>query len=109
MKRSLLDITQKISRKKQKVILNCIDLTHPTYYIFEATGWRFVDILREIEYRAEQDRLNVYINNLSIAAFDYVVEPGKTGLLIKFIKNQFGYSLDASDFIEIIGDIEQYA
>jgi hypothetical protein len=109
MKRSLLDITQKISRKRQRAILNCIDLTHPTYYIFEATGWKLVDMLREIEYRVEQDRLNIYINNLSIAAVDYVVEPGKTGLLIKFIKNKFGYPLDARDFIEIIGDIEKYA
>ncbi len=44
MKRSLLDITQKISRKPGKAVLTPKDLTNSTYWIFEATGWRYVDI-----------------------------------------------------------------
>jgi hypothetical protein len=109
MKRSLLDITQKISRNPGKTNLNPKDLTNSTYWIFEATGWKFVDILREIQYRTTQDRLKIYINTQSISATDYIVEEGGNGLLIKFIKNNFEYQLDAQDYIQIEGDIEQYA
>ena len=109
MKRSLLDITQKISRKPGKTNLTPKDLTNSTYWIFEATGWKFVDILREVEYRTTQDRLKIYINTQSISARDYVVEAGTSGLLIKFIKSQFQFNLDNTDYIQIEGDIEQYA
>lgn len=109
MKRSLLDITQKMFRKPGNAILIPKDLNNFTYWIFEATGWKFVDILREIEYRTEQDRLKVYINTQNISAKDYIVEQGQTGLLVKFIKNRFQYQLDSQDFIEIKGDIERYA
>ena len=109
MKRSLLDITQKISRKPGKAVLTPKDLTNSTYWIFEATGWRFVGILREIEYRTTQDRLQVYINTQAISARDYIVEEGGSGLLVKFIKSRFEFTLDDDDYIEIKGDIEQYA
>jgi hypothetical protein len=110
MKRSLLDITQKISRNPGKAVLTPKDLTNSTYWIFEATGWKFVDILREIQYRTTQDRLQVYLNTQAISAMDYIVEEGGSGLLIKFIKSRFnGFVLDNDDYIEIKGDIEQYA
>jgi len=109
MKRSLLDITQKISRKPGKTNLSPKDLTNSTYWIFQATGWRFVDILREVEYRTTQDRLKIYINTQSISARDYIVEEGGNGLLIKFIKSNFEFDLDNDDYIQIEGDIEQYA
>ena len=109
MKRSLLDITQKISRNPGKINLTPKDLTNSTYWIYEATGWRFVGILREIEYRTTQDRLKIYINTQSISARDYVVEEGASGLLIKFIKSQFQFNLDNTDYVQIEGDIEQYA
>ena len=109
MKRSLLDITQKISRKPGKAVLTPKDLTNVTHFIFEATGWRFVSILREIEYRTTQDRLKIYINTQSISARDYIVEEGGSGLLIKFIKSRFEFILDDDDYIEVKGDIEQYA
>ena len=109
MKRSLLDITQKISRNPGKTNLTPKDLSHPDYWIFEATGWRFVSILREIEYRTTQDRLKIYINTQSISPRDYIVEEGGSGLLIKFIKTNFEYNLDNADYIQIEGDIEQYA
>ena len=109
MKRSLLDITQKISRKPGKAVLIPKNLTDSTYFIFEATGWKFVSILREIEYRTTQDRLNVFINTQSISARDYIVESGVSGLLIKFIKSNFEFELENDDYIEIVGDIEQYA
>ena len=109
MKRSLLDITQKISRNPGKINLTPKDLTNSIYWIFEATGWKFVDILREIQYRTTQDRLKIYINTQSISPKDYIVEEGGNGLLIKFIKNNFQFNLDSNDYIQIEGDIEQYA
>lgn len=109
MKRNILDITQKISRKINRVVLNPKDLTNSTYWIFEATGWKFVDVLREIRYRETQDRVDVYINTQTISARDYVIEMGNNGLLFKFIKSRFEYQLDTADLIEVKGDIEQYA
>ena len=109
MKRSLLDITQKISRNPGKTNLTPKDLTNSTYFIYEAIGWRFVNILREIEYRTTQDRLKIYINTQSINARDYIVEESGNGLLVKFIKDNFEFELDDDDYIQIEGDIEQYA
>ena len=109
MKRTLLDITQKISRNPGKIVLIPKDLTNSTYWIYEATGWRFADMLREIQYRTTQDRLKIYINTQSISAKDYIVEEGGNGLLIKFIKNNFQFILDEADYIQIEGDIEKYA
>lgn len=109
MKRNLLDITKQISRNPHKAILTVKDLTDSTYYIFEAKGWRFISLLREIEIRNTQDRLVVYINTQSISARDYIIEQNGDGLLLKFIKDNFEYTLDNDDYIEVEGDIEQYA
>ena len=109
MKRNLLDITQKISRKPGHITMTPYDLTNAIYWIYQAKGWRFVDLLREIEYRTEQDRVRIYINTQNISAKDYIVETGKDGLIFKFIKSRFEYQLDDKDFIEVKGDIEKYA
>ena len=109
MKRSLLDITQKISRNPGFAVLSVKDLNNSTYWIYEAIGWKFVDLLREIEYRSTQDRINLYINTQNISARDYIIETGRDGLIIKFIKENFEYNLDSDDYIEIKGDIEKYA
>jgi hypothetical protein len=109
MKRTLLNITQTISRNIGHAVLVATNLNDSTYWIYEATGWRFKSILREIEYRTEQDRIHLYINTQSISAKDYILEQGANGLLVKFIKNRFEYNLDSGDYIEIKGDIEQYA
>lgn len=109
MKRTLLDITNKLSRNPKKVVLIPKDLINSDYWIFEAKGWRFVALLREIEFRATQDRLDVYINTQSISGRDYIVEQTGDGLSLKFIKTNFEYVLDNADYIEIEGDIEQYA
>ena len=109
MKRSLVDITQKLFRKPIMAVLIPKDLNHPTYWIYEAPGHRLVNILREIELRESQDRLLVMINTQGITPRDYIIEEGGNGLLIKFIKSHFEYTLDDDDYIEIKGDIEQYA
>jgi hypothetical protein len=109
MKRTLLDITQKISRKVVMTILAPLDLTNDTYSIWEAKGFRFVSILREIETRTNQDRISLKINTQLINPTDYIIESGKDGLVVKFIKSRFEYELDRIDYIEIKGDIEYYA
>ena len=109
MKRSLLDITQKISRNPGKTNLIPKDLTNSTYWIYEAKGWKFVDILRELQFRTTQDRLKIYVNTQSISARDYIVEESGNSLLIKFIKSHFEFDMDDNDYIQIEGDIEQYA
>ena len=109
MKRTLLDITQKISRKPGDTPLTPIELNNLEYSIWEAKGWKFYDMLREIEYRELQDRIRVVVNTQYISARDYMVEQGPNGLIFKFIKNRFEYELDENDYIEVTGDIEQYA
>lgn len=109
MKRTLLDITKKINRTPIKAVLTPKDLNHATYWIFEATNYRFVSVLREMEIRETQDRITTYINTQNISARDYIVEESSSGLLVKFIKNNFEYQLDNNDYIEIKGDIERYA
>jgi len=109
MKRNILDITQKISRKPIKTILIPKDLTNPIHWIYEATNHRFVGLLREIEYRESQDRVKVFINSQAISNRDFLVEESSNGLLVKFIKSNFEFDLDDNDYIEIIGDIEKYA
>ena len=109
MKRSLADITQKMFRKPIMAVLTPKDLTNSIYWIYEATGHRLVNILREIELIESQDRLLVSINTQGITPRDYIIEQGENGLLIKFIKSHFEYQLDNDDYIEIHGDIEKYA
>ena len=109
MKRTLLDITQKLFRKKISTTLTPKDLNDSTYWIFEAKGYRLASILREIEIRTSQDRLMIIINSQGISPRDFIVEEGSGGLLVKFIKSNFEYELDNEDYIEIHGDIEQYA
>ncbi len=109
MKRSILDITQKISRNPGHTPMTPYDLNDSTYWIFQAKGWRFVSLLREIEYRNSQDRISIYVNTLAISNRDFLVEQKTDGILVKFIKDNFEYSLDDDDYVEIKGDIEQYA
>ena len=109
MKRSLADITQKLFRKPLMAVLIPKDLNHSDYWIYEATGYRLVSILREIELRESQDRILVMINTQGISPRDYIVEESGSGLLIKFIKDRFEFDLDNDDYIEIHGDIEKYA
>jgi len=109
MKRSLADITQKLFRKPVMAVLIPKDLNHSDYWIYEATGYRLVSILREIELRESQDRILVMINTQGISPRDYIIEEGGNGLLIKFKKSNFEFELDDDDYIEIHGDIEKYA
>lgn len=109
MKRTLLYITNVISRNVPIVILTPYDLTDSTYSVWIAKGWRFAPLLREVEYRTNQDRLRIRINTHTINPRDYVTETISEGLLVKFIKSHFEYPLDTLDEIVVGGDLEKYA
>lgn len=109
MKRTFLDITKKVSREINKVKLIPYDLSDTSYWIFEATGWKLFSVLREMEAIDLMYNISVSINTQNIGKTDFLVEQGKTGLLIKFIKSKFSYQLDSTDFIYISGPIERYA
>jgi hypothetical protein len=51
----------------------------------------------------------VNINSQYISTRDFETEISNDGLLFKFIKNNFAYSLDENDYIEVIGSLENYA
>jgi hypothetical protein len=109
MKRTLLDITNGISRNLATVILTPYNLDDSIHSIWIARGWRFVEILREMGIRPEQDRIKLFINTQHINPRDFLIETGTDGIIIKFIKFRFEYQLDRLDEILIIGDIEKYA
>ncbi len=109
MKRTLLDITNTISRNLQRVVLKPYNLDDPNYFIFVAENWRFAESLIELPNRNSENRLTITINTQYISSKDYLTEFGKRGLLIKFKKNNFPYILDSEDYIEVIGDLENYA
>lgn len=109
MKRSLLDITNVLSRNLSKVVLEVYNLDDANYFIYVAKNWRFAQMLRELPVRNAENRLTITINTQYISSVDYVTELSNDGLLIKFKKSNFPYVLDSEDYIEIIGDLENYA
>lgn len=109
MKRTLLDITQKLSRKPNSTKVQPYNLYDDNYWIFYAKGWRFVEVLREVEILNKNHRLFCSINTQYISGNDYIIEESGGNIFIKFIKANFPYSLDEDDYIEIKGDIEYYA
>jgi hypothetical protein len=109
MKRDFVNIVKSVSTDVRRTILTPYDLSNIDYWIFEARGWKFKDILREIEIRSTQRRIDVIINTQTIGAADFIVEESRGAIRVKFIKSKFAYDLDELDHIEIIGDIEPYA
>jgi hypothetical protein len=108
MKRTLLDITNTLSRNLQRVVLKPYNLNDSNYFIFIAENWRFAESLIELPNRNPENRLTININTQYISSVDYITEISNTGLLIKFKKSNFPYILDSDDYIEIIGDLENY-
>lgn len=109
MKRSLLDITNVLSRSVSKVKLESYNLDDANYFIYVAKNWRFAQMLTELPERNFENRLMITINTQYISSKDYTTESSSAGLLVKFKKSNFPYVLDSEDYIEIIGDLENYA
>jgi hypothetical protein len=109
MKRTLSNITNTLSRNPQKITLEAYNLNDSNYYIFLARNYRYAEFLPEFNFSNTKGRLHVNINSQYISTRDFETEMSNDGLLFKFIKNNFGYSLDETDYIEVIGSLESYA
>ena len=57
-------------------------------------------------FRKEHARFDIFINGQYILEDDYIQEQAGKDMYIKFIKANFGYTLEASDDIKIEGDIQ---
>lgn len=83
------------------------DSKHPLYHIFSLDGAQFKDLKTELrEYRPEHARFDIFINGQWILEQDYILEQDDKDILVKFIKENFSYTLDSDDKITIKGDIQ---
>jgi len=83
------------------------NMNHPLYWIWKLANGRMKDLdilLRD--FRPEHARFDIFINGQFIVEDDYIQEHSGKNLLIKFIKANFGYTLEADDDIKIEGDIQ---
>lgn len=77
-----------------------------TYYTFSATNWFFKLYLDEINRAQNENRIIVFINNVTITPTDYIIEELSDGIYVRFKKANFPYILTDTDFIYLIADIE---
>lgn len=106
MKRDLADITKKLFRQQKKVLLQPLDLSDSTYFIYYADGSFVSGILREIENYDAKDFIRVSINTQTIADTHYIIGTEAGKILIKFIRSELSYNMNETDVVEIIGQIQ---
>ena len=83
------------------------NLNHSTFSIWKLEDGKMKDLdLQVRSKRPEHARFDIFINGQYILEADYIFEHDGKNLLIKFIKENFSYSLDSSDEIKIEGDIQ---
>lgn len=80
------------------------DLSDENYYIFIIDGYILVDDSLRGTLTNVVEKSRVDINGQNIAPYDYILE-NHTGnsVLIKFIKENFPYTIDGTDDIRITG------
>lgn len=105
MKNDLLNMTRELYRSPISVKLTPTDLTDSTYWIYTAVGNSAVFPLTEMTIDTT-DKLIVTINNQQIPQKDYLLVNSVDGVIVKFIKNSFDYTLDASDDIQLYGPLK---
>lgn len=105
MKNDLLNMTRELYRSPISVRLTPTDLTDSMYWIYTAVGNNAVSPLTEITFDTT-DKLIITINNQQIAQKDYLLVNSADGVIVKFIKNNFGYALDESDDIQLYGPLK---
>ena len=88
-------------------ILDVHDLNHARYWIFKITNGKLSDLDSKLRpFRNEHARFDIFINGQFILNKDYIFEQVGKDFHIKFIKENFPYSLDSRDKIKLEGDIE---
>lgn len=108
MKRSVLDITKKLYRSKNRIQLDAYDLNDNNYYIFKKVGYKFSDVLYEMDSINPKNNIKITVNNVFIPNDDFIVESDNNSITIKLIKNKIGYEnqLDSDDVVILNASIE---
>lgn len=106
MKRSILDITKKLYRSNNRIVLDVYDLTDSTYYIFRKNGYRFSSIIREMSSIDGKKLVRVTVNNVFIPNDDFVIESDNNSITVKLIRNRFEYGIDNYDVVVLNASIE---
>ena len=86
MKRSVLDITKKLYRSNNRIRLDVHDLTDTNYYIFKKIGYRFSEVIYEMNTINAKDLIKLTINNVFIPNDDFIIESDNNSITIKLIK-----------------------
>ena len=83
------------------------DLNHGLYYIWKLENAKMNDLNVNLrEFRKEHARFDIFINGQYILEKDYITAHNGKDFLVKFLKSNFPYVLEASDDIKIEGDID---
>jgi len=83
------------------------DLTHEYYWIWKLENGKMKDLdLNLRQFRPEHARFDIFINGQYILEKDYITEHNGKDFLVKFLKSNFPYVLEANDDIKIEGDID---
>jgi len=83
------------------------DLDHEVFYIWKLENGKMKDLNVNLrEFRKEHARFDIFINGQYILEKDYITAHNGKDFLVKFLKSNFPYVLEASDDIKIEGDID---
>mgnify|MGYP001084371839 CR=1 FL=1 len=83
------------------------NMNHPLYWIWKLANGRMKDLDTLLRgFRPEHARFDIFINGQYILEKDYITAHNGKDFLVKFLKSNFPYVLEASDDIKIEGDID---
>lgn len=108
MKRGFLDITKRLFRQNKKLLLER-DTENELYWIYKLDGYKFSNVLREIENVDFKKSTTLSINTQRIKNTDFLIESTGTGILIKILKANINYEINELDRIEISAQLQKYA
>jgi hypothetical protein len=104
--RELKNIMKQINEPNEYILVP-VDLEHPLYWIWKASGVSLKSIYTKIdEFRKPTARFDVFINGQYISNTDYVIHHIDDSIQIYFKKSNFAYALDVNDIIKINGDLQ---
>jgi hypothetical protein len=83
------------------------DLMHPIYWFWVLRNAVINDLSPQLRKNVkEHARFDVFINGQFIGPRDYIIEQVGSDIIVKFKKENFGYSLEDSDSIKLEGDFQ---
>ena len=85
------------------------NMNQSLYWIWKLENAKLKDLeLNLRSFRQEHARFDIFINGQYVLEQDYLFSTSGRGILLKFKKANFDYTLNTSDIIKIEGDIEVY-